>query len=189
MTIIFTLQHKDMLLMASDRRSCESDLSIVPMNEPKIFEGEDLFIGAAGTGDICALVIKAFRKKFKYVPTMDGYEGALESFMAEIMQPVDNNKKVDVSILITFPKVKQTFSISLTGSAIIIEQVTNNYFIGCGSSVARNTFHTLRDTGALKKIKTQKDFAALANTILKQTSKYNAGCGDGGDILIYKKNL
>jgi len=174
--------------MASDRRSCESDLSIVPMNEPKIFEGEDLFIGAAGTGDICALVIKAFRKKFKYTPATDGYEGALESFMAEIMQPIPNDRKVEVSILISFPKVKQTFSVSLTGSAIIIEQVTNNFFIGCGSSVARNTFHTLRDTGSLKKVKSQQDFAKFANTILNQTAKYNAGCGDGGDILIYKKS-
>ena len=184
MTIIFTLKHKNMTLMASDRRSTESDLSIVPMNEPKIFEGNELFIGAAGTGDICALLIKAFKNKFKYDKVL-GYEDSIESFINSVMPTFSRERKIDVILLISFPKVDEVFTVSVGSNSVIVEKVSSDFFVGCGTSVARATFQTLKDTGYMKKIKNKKDFSKFAELILLQTSKYNAGCGDGGDILIF----
>lgn len=184
MTIIFTLRDRKNIVMASDRRSCEKDLTIIPMNEPKIFEGDGFFIGAAGTGDMCAYAIKAFRDRFK-VSADEDLEKSIQKFVDSLTAPFWNDRAVEVGILITFLDSDDTFSITINGSAVMVEKVTDNYYIGCGAGAARHAHQTLQ------KIKHKTSLKKLARQILDYVASSNAGCGDGGDILIVDrgKNL
>lgn len=188
MTIVFTLRHKDMILVASDRRATTEDLDIVPLEEPKIFQRGNIIVGASGDSDTCTMLVKTLRDHNQMDEPGDLLEHRLRTIITKKLK-LDSGSTPDVKchVLVVLLHRSLTFRINVDKHLVTVEKVTPDYFIGCGSSTARGYVNTCKERKILSKISKKADLIKFATDILQYTAKNNAGCGNGGDIIVYDK--